>query len=60
MLHFDIQVMVKMEELRKGVTKQEIAETKKIFEQKRKKGEKTVLFSKKQQQLGKESEGKLL
>jgi heterodisulfide reductase subunit A len=54
------QVMAKMEELRKGVTKQEIAETKKILEQKRKKGKKAVLFSKKQQQLGKESEGKRL
>ncbi len=54
------QVMVKMEELRKGVTKQEIAETKKILKQKRKKGKKAALRSKKQQQLGKESEGKLL
>ncbi|MGD9034078.1 MAG: hydrogenase iron-sulfur subunit [Desulfobacteraceae bacterium] len=54
------QVMAKMEELRKGVTKQEIAETKKILKQKLKKGKKAALRSKNQQQLGKESEGKLL
>ncbi len=53
------QVMEKMEELRKGVTKQEIAGTKKILKQKLKKGGKAAPREK-NRELGKESEGKVL
>lgn len=54
------QVMAKMEELRKGVTKQEIAGTKKILKQKLKKGGKAGPRGENQQELGKESEGQVL
>jgi len=56
------QVMAKMEELRKGVTKQEVAETKKTLKQElKKKGKKKAApRSENQQALGTESEGKVL
>jgi heterodisulfide reductase subunit A len=55
------QVMAKMEELRKGVTKQEIAETKKILKQElKKKGKKAAPRGENLQELGQESEGKAL
>ena len=55
------QVMERMEELRKGVTKQEIEETKKILKLKLKKKEKkAVSRGQMQEELGRESEGKRL
>lgn len=55
------QVMTKMEELRKGVTKQEISETKKILKQElKKKGKKAASRGENLQELGRESEGTVL
>jgi heterodisulfide reductase subunit A len=55
------QVMAKMEDLRKGVTKQEIAETKKILKRElKKKRKKAAPRGENQQELGKESEGRVL
>jgi heterodisulfide reductase subunit A len=54
------RVMAKMEELRQGVTKQEIAATKKILKQKLKKVGKLAPRGENQQGLGKESEGKVV
>lgn len=55
------QVMERMEELRKGVTRQEIAETKKILKQSPKKKKKRAApRHENQQELGRESEGKRL
>ena len=54
------RVMAKMEEVRQGVTKQEIAATKKILKQKLKKVGKLAPRGENQQGLGKESEGKVV
>ncbi|MGD9038044.1 MAG: hydrogenase iron-sulfur subunit [Desulfobacteraceae bacterium] len=55
------QVMAKMEEVRKGVTKQEIAETKKMLKQElKKKRRKAAPRGENQRELGRESEGKVL
>jgi heterodisulfide reductase subunit A len=54
------RVMAKMEELRQGVTKQEIAATKKILKQKLKKVGKLAPRGENQKGLGKESEGKVV